>query len=131
MSGLGHGRPVDRCVAAFIGQVHLACTSLVGHRTAGYLCGVAERYLHKFQHFFYDLLVRMNHALGGRGSHSFDCLKEVGEQLCDQTMLTFAVGLVSGMAHNLARVSLTSQNGSELPWIRWKGLEASRRSMAQ
>ena len=44
-------------------------------------------------------------------------------------MLTFALGLVSGLAHNLARVSLTSQNGSELPWIRWKGLEANRRSM--
>ena len=99
-------------MAAFLGQGHLACKSPVGHRKAGYLCGVAERYLHKFQNFFYDLLVRMNHALDGRGSHSFACLKEVGEQLCDQTMLTFALGLVSGLAHNLARVSLTSQNRS-------------------
>ena len=104
--GLGHGRHIDRCVAAFLGQPHLACKSPAGHRKTGYLCGVAERYLHKFQNFFYDLLVRMNHALDGRGSHSFAGLKEVGEQLCDQTMLTFALGLVSGLAHNLARVQL-------------------------
>ena len=26
---------------------------------------------------------------------------------------------------------MTSQSGSELPWIRWKGLDASRRPMAQ
>ena len=82
---------------------------------------MAERYLCKFQNFFYDLLVRMNHALDGRGSHKFACLKEVGEQLCDQTMLTFALGLVSGLAHNLARVSLTSQTGVSCPGFDGRG----------
>ena len=118
-------------MAAFLGQDRLTCKSPVGHRKAGYFCGVAERYLHQFQTFSYDLLVRMDHALDGRGKHSFASLNEVGEQLCDQTMLVFALGLVSGMAHNLARVSVTSQHGSELPWLRWKGLEASRQSMAR
>ena len=37
MFGLGHGRHVDRCVAAFLGQPHLACRSPAGHRKTGRL----------------------------------------------------------------------------------------------
>ena len=33
--GLGHGRHVDRCVAAFLGQPQLTCRSPVGHRKTG------------------------------------------------------------------------------------------------
>ena len=33
--GLGHGRHVDRCVAASFGQPHLTCRSPAGHRKTG------------------------------------------------------------------------------------------------
>ena len=33
--GMGHGRHVDRCVAAFLGQPQLACRSPAGHRKTG------------------------------------------------------------------------------------------------
>ncbi len=129
--GLGHGRHLDRSVAAFLGETQLACKSPVGHRKTGYLCGVPERFLQKYRNFFYGVLVRMNHALDNRGSKSFSWLKELGEQLSDQTTVTFALGLVSGLAHNLAAVSLRSQNAGDLPWTRWRALRRNQQSMEQ
>ncbi len=129
--GLGHGRHLDRSVAAFLGETPLACKSPAGHRKTGYLCGVPERFLQKYRNFFYGILVRMNHSLDKRGSKSFSWLKELGEQLSDQTVITFALGLVSGLAHNVAAISARSQNAGDLPWTRWRALRQCQQSMEQ
>ncbi len=129
--GLGHGRHLDRSVAAFLGEAQLACKSPAGHRKTGYLCGVPERFLQKYRNLFYGILVRMNHALDNRGSKSFSWLKGLGEQLSDQTVITFALGLVSGLAHNLAAITARAQNAGDLPWTRWRALRRNQQSMEQ
>jgi hypothetical protein len=87
---------------------------------------VPERYLKKFENFFYDVLVRMNHALDRRGSYTFAWLKELGAALTDQTTIVFALGLVSGMYHNVAAISARSQDAGDLPWARWRALKRQR-----
>ncbi len=127
--GLSHGRHLDRCVAAFLNQRHMVCKTPAGHRKMGYMCGVPERFLHKFENFFYGLLVRMRHALEGRGSHSFSWLQGLAEKLCDMTMLTFAFGFVSGLSHHVAGITGRSQDVSDLPWARWRCLKARHQQM--
>lgn len=162
--GLGHGRHVDRCVAAFLGVPQLACRSPAGHRktgrasstvaveesissrrrrvcaprlrrlrrvqATGYLCGVPERFLQKFENFFYDFLVRERQAADGRGTYSFARLQQLHGEMCDQSTVALALGLVSGMQHNLAGASLRSQDIGDLPWTRWRALKKAQQGLA-
>ena len=98
--------------------------------TAGYLCGVPERFLQKFENFYYDFLVRERHALDGRGTYSFSRLQQMHAEMCDQSTVALALGLVSGMQHHLAMVSLRSQNAADLPWTRWVSLKKAHEGLA-
>ncbi len=94
--GMGQGRHLDRCVAAFLGTPYLVCKSPVGHRKAGYLCGVPQRFVRKYPNFYNSMLVRLSHALEKRGSHSFLDLKGMANRLANMRTLVFAMGLVRG-----------------------------------
>ena len=120
---LGQGRHVDRSVAAFWGQQQRCTKSTAGGRKGGYLCGVPERFLAKYENFHYNILVRMNHALEGRGSHTFAWLKELGAEITDQTIVTFALGLVGPLTAHFEPLVLASQRASSLPWERWRKLQ--------
>ncbi len=127
--GLGQGRHVDRCVAAFLGVPYRVCKSPAGNRKAGYLCGVPQRFVEKYQNYYYNIIVRMSHALDGRGTHTFKELRGLGEALTNQPMCVFTVGLVAGLANNLAAITLQSQDAGDLPWVRWRALQRSHRNM--
>ena len=71
---LGHGRYIDRSMAAFLGEPYRVCETQVGHRKMGYLIGVPERFLVKFRNFYHSLQIRMRHESrwlhGGGGGRS-------------------------------------------------------------
>ena len=50
--------------------------------------------------------------------------------MCDQSTVALALGLVSGMQHNLAGASLRSQNTADLPWTRWRDLKNAQARLA-
>ncbi len=114
--GLGQGRYSDRAVADFLVQPHRVCKTGVAHRKGTYILEIALRFLQKYRNFYHTLLVRSNHALQGRGSKTFEQLRQLREALGDQTQLTFTLGLVGGMQHNLMNITFQSQDVGDLAW---------------
>ena len=49
---IGHGRHIDRSVAAVLGIPYRVCKTPAGNRKMGYLCGVPERFLRKYEKNF-------------------------------------------------------------------------------
>ena len=86
----------------------------------GYLCGVPERFLHKFQGFYFGITVRMRHSSEKRGKHSLAYFREPAATLCSISTITFALGWVSGLTHHVARITNQSQYVCDLPWVRWR-----------
>ena len=72
----------------------------------------------------------MNHALQGRGgkNSTFEKLRELGEQICDPDSVVAALGLASGLDHNVTPINGSAQDVCDLPWMRWRAL---RRHCAQ
>ena len=95
------------------------------------MCGVPERFCEKYSNFYWDILLRTSHALDGRGSHSLASFRDLGERLADQPTVTFAVGLVAGLGNNIARTTFQSQDISDLPWMRWSGLQECERRVSE
>ena len=118
--GLGQGRYLDRAVADFLGEPHQVCKTAVAHRKGTYILDIAFRFLQKYPGFYTTMLVRSGHALHQRGSKTFKELKSLREDLGDQTMLTFALGLVGGMQHNLMSITFQSQDVADLAWTWWR-----------
>ena len=126
--GLGHGRHVSRCVAAFLEEPNLACMTPCGTRRAGYLAVVPRRFLIKYRQYYCGLMVRMQHALSSRGKHSFKALRDIGDKMGNPSLLIFAHGLAAGMAHSVEPFARHSQDARTLPWVRWrKANEAQQR----
>ena len=50
--------------------------------------------------------------------------------MADQPMLTFALGLVSGMNNNVASVTLESQDAAALSWVHWRDLQSCKGATA-
>ena len=46
---IGHGRYIDRSVAAVLDIPYRVCKTPAGNRKMGYLCGVPERFLRKYE----------------------------------------------------------------------------------
>ncbi len=127
--GLGQGRFIDKAVTAFLGLDYKVPRTPAGHRKLGYLCGVPERFLEKFESLYYAMMVRMSHSLDQRGSHSFRELKSWGEQLSNISLLTFSHGLAVVMKNHIAQLVLSSQSVRDLPWMRWRRLNAAPRHL--
>ena len=118
--GLGQGRYLSRSVAAFLDVPHHVCKSAVAHRKGTYILEVAQRWLENYCSNYHTLLIRSRHALDKRGSKSFEHLRKLREDLGDQVMLTFVLGLMPGMQHVLAQITLQSQDVADLAWQWWR-----------
>ena len=90
---MGQGLSLDLAVAAFMNTRHLRHKAPCGHRSAGYSSGVPERFLQQFPAFYQVLLCRMEHCLQGRGSHSYDAIKEVLITLCSPDVVLCALAM--------------------------------------
>jgi len=120
---MGQGRIVDKGCAEHLGLSWLGCKSPAGHRKIGYLAGVPDRYIQKFKNFYHSLLLRMRHALDGRGSHSFQELKDVGADMANVRNLAFCCGLVPVLSNVVRPMAMQTQDISDLPWTRWRAFE--------
>ena len=89
-----------------------------------------ERFLQKFENFYYDFLVRQRQAFNGRGTYSFETLRELHSKMCDMSTVALALGLVSGMQNNLAAANLRSQDIADLPWTRWRSFQETQKGLA-
>ena len=118
--GLGQGRYLARAVAQFLEQPHLVCKTAVAHRKGTYLLEIAYRWLQKYQGFYHSILIRSRHACNHRGSKTFGELRQLREDLGDQAMLTFSLGLVGGMQHNLLKLTFQSQDVGDMVWTWWR-----------
>jgi len=121
--GLGQGRYLDRAIAGFLGEAHRVCKTAVAHRKGTYILDIARRFLQKYAGFYHTLLVRSQHALQHRGSKTFEELRQLREDLGDQVMLTFSLGLVGGMQHNLVKITFQSQDVADLTWTWWRSAQ--------
>jgi hypothetical protein len=116
---LGQGRHLDQCAATFLGAKFYVCKTHGGTRKIVYLSGVPERFLKKYRTFYLGLLLRMNRALDGRGSHSFKHYTELGEKLTDVSMLVYVMALAPILEQRIVPLANASQDITELPWTRY------------
>ena len=78
-----------------------------------------------------NVSIRASHALDKRGTHAFADLKQLGAEMADQPMVTFAIGLVSGLSNNIAGITLSSQDSAVLPWVMWRDLQSCTHAVAK
>ena len=123
MCGLGQGRYLSRSVAAFLKVPHYVCKTAVAHRKGTYILEVAQRWLENYVPNYHTLIIRSRHALNHRGSKSFERLGKLRDDLGDQVMLTFVLGLMPGMHHILAQITLQSQDVADSVWQWWRAAQ--------
>ncbi len=126
---LGHGRHVDRTVANYLEQRHLVCMSPCGTKKIVYLAKVPERFLQKYACYFFGAMVRMQHALQGRGTRTFAEWKSLGQKMSNPSLVVFALGLASGLAGCVVPICLQVQTCTDLPWTRWRALKKTLGSL--
>ena len=66
----------------------------------------------------------MRHTLDGRGSHSFQDLKDVGADLANVRNVAFCCGLIPVLNNVVHPMAMQTQDISDLPWMRWRAFEA-------
>ena len=71
----------------------------------------------------------MRHVLDGRGSHSFQDLKDIGAELANVRTLTFAFGLIPVLNNIVSPMAMQTQDISDLPWARWRAFESCVKDM--
>ena len=128
--GLGQGRRLHRAVAASLGQQHFRLAAMCGHRKMGYFAGVPQRFLQTFEAVYRALVIRQSHALDSRGSHSFQDLRQLGEQLANLPTIVFALSLHGELETNVAKMNKQTQFAGDLPWVRWRAFKAVCQSHA-
>ena len=127
----GQGRFLDRAVSDWLDQAHRTPKTPVAHKMAAYLAGVPDRFLKKYQNFYWNLVFRCSHALQGRTGASYEELRELGTDLANESMVVFALGLAPGLERTISKVSGMSQDPKVLPWVKWRALQDCELAIAE
>ena len=89
-----------------------------GVRKIGYLSTVPKRFFEKYGSYYVSLIVRMKLAFQKRGSKSFDEWKDIGEKVCDISLMTCGLLLSDVLSSFVEPGVKLMQDVNALPWRR-------------